>query len=211
MKRIIHEIEQNTDEWMQLRMGKITASNFAAVMANMSKPGQPFGNPALQYAMRVAIEAKTQRIIETYTNEWMDRGHDLEDEAREAYKAQQFVEVLPGGFAEWDGLGASADGLVPLKGQPAGLIEIKCVKYSTHFERLVKGGFDTAYQWQIRGQMCLYDAPWCDFVSYSPDFPVNKQLYVFRIERDLILEDQLLDRLKSFKKQVEYFTTILNQ
>lgn len=93
----------------------------------------------------------------------------------------------------------------------SGLIEIKCVKYSTHFERLIKGGFDTAYQWQIRGQMWLYDAPWCDFVSYCPDFPINKQLYVYRVERDPQLEQQMVNRLKAFKNQVEYFTTILNQ
>jgi putative phage-type endonuclease len=211
MKRIIHDIEQNTDEWMQLRMGKITASNFAAIMANLSKPGSPFGNPALQYAQRVAIEAKTQRVIETFTNEWMDRGHELEDAARQAYAAQEFVEVLPGGFAEMDGLGASADGLVPIKGQMPGLIEIKCVKYSTHFERLIKGGFDTAYQWQIRGQMYLYDAPWCDFVSYCPDFPVNKQLYVYRVARDPQLEQQLVARLNAFKHHVKSYTQILNQ
>lgn len=207
MKRIIHEVEQNTDEWMQLRMGKITASNFAAIMANMSKPGQPFGNPALQYAMRVAIEGKTQRVIETYTNDWMERGKELEEEARNAYTAAEFNELDPGGFAELDGCGASSDGRV-LGG---GLIEIKCVKYSTHFERLVKGGYDTAYQWQIMGQMYLYDALWCDFVSYCPDFPVNKQLYTFRVERDQILEDTMLDRLKAFKNKVDEYTKILEQ
>ena len=204
---MIHRIEQNTDAWLQLRMGKITASNFAAIMANLSKPGAPFGNPALQYAMRVAIEGKTQRSIETFTNDWMDRGHELEDAAREAYKAMNFVEVHPGDFAEQDGYGASSDGQV----EGGGLIEIKCVKYSTHFERLIKGSYDTAYQWQLRGNMWLYDQPWCDFVSYSPDFPVNKQLYVFRVERDKAAEASMISRLKQFSNQVEYFTAILNQ
>ena len=92
-----------------------------------------------------------------------------------------------------------------------GLVEIKCVKFNTHFERLVKGGFDTSYQWQIRGLMWVYDRPWCDFVSYCPDFPINKQLYVFRVERDLVIESAMTERLKQFKNQVEYFTTILNQ
>lgn len=192
---------------MQLRMGRITASNFAAIMANMAKPGAPFGNPALQYAMRVAIEGKTQRVIETFTNDYMEKGKLLEDDAREAYKAMNFVEVLPGDFAEDDGYGASSDGQV----EGGGLIEIKCVKYSTHFERLVKGGYDTAYQWQIRGNLWLYDQPWCDFVSYCPDFPINKQLYVYRVERDLAVEAGMISRLKQFKNQVGVYTSILDQ
>ncbi|HDY89115.1 MAG TPA: hypothetical protein ENH82_13500, partial [bacterium] len=40
-----------------------------------------------------------------------------------------------------------------------GLIEIKCPKYSTHFDSLVKGGYDSKYQWQLRGQMWIYDKP----------------------------------------------------
>jgi len=195
------EIEQNTDEWFALRRGKITASNFGLIMANY---GKPFGNPAIQYAMRVAIEAQTNRNIETFKNEWMERGIELEDEARQLYSDMTFTDVLPGGFAEKDGFGASSDGLAD-----DGLIEIKSVKYSTHFDRYVKGGFDTSYQWQIRGQMWLYDRPWCDFVSYCPDFPVNKQLYIFRVTRDSEQEEKLISRLIEFKKVVESYIKIL--
>ena len=53
---MIHFIEQNTDEWLQLRIGKITASNFGTVMANY---GKAFGNPAKDYAMRIAIESQS--------------------------------------------------------------------------------------------------------------------------------------------------------
>jgi hypothetical protein len=42
---MIHDIEQNTDEWFAARHGVITASNFAVIMANY---GKPFGNPAIQ-------------------------------------------------------------------------------------------------------------------------------------------------------------------
>ena len=64
----MNDIEQGSDEWFQLRMGKITASHFGTIMANY---GKAFGNPALQYAMRVAIESKTKRSIETFKNDWM--------------------------------------------------------------------------------------------------------------------------------------------
>lgn len=200
---MIYTIEQNTDEWFSLRHGKITASNFGTIMANY---GNSFGNPALQYAMRVAIESKTGRSIETFKNDWMDRGIEMEDEARQTYSDMTFTDVLPGGFAEFERFGASSDGLAG-----EGLIEIKCPKFNTHFETIRKGGFDTSYQWQIRGQMWLYDRPWCDFVSYCPDFPLNKQLYIFRVTRDMEEEKKLIGRLNEFASKVDEYIKILEQ
>ena len=202
-KSNIIAVDQGSDEWFRLRMGKITSSNFSKIMANY---GKAFGNPAIQYAQRVAIEGKTNISIETFTNEWMEKGIELEQEAREAYEMAMFVDVLPGGFCESGRFGSSSDGLVG-----DGMVEIKCPKYSTHFERLVKGGYDTAYQWQIRGQMWIYDKPWCDFTSYCPDFPHNKQLYIFRVERDKAEEDHMKARLDTFVKQVDLFIKILEQ
>ncbi len=200
---MIHHIEQNTDEWFDMRRGKITASNFGIIMANY---GKAFGNPAIQYAQRIAIESKTNVNIETFKNEWMERGVELEADARELYQDLTFTEVYPGGFSEIGRFGASSDGQVE-----KGLIEIKSVKYNTHFERLVKGGFDTAYQWQIRGQMWLYDRDWCDFVSYCPDFPHNKELYIYRVERDQEEEKRMIERLNEFADKVDYYTNLLEQ
>jgi len=194
---MIHEVTQNTDEWFAMRHGKITASNFGLIMANY---GKAFGNPAKQYAMRVAIEGFTGRSIETFKNEWMERGNELEQSARDLYSFQTFTDVLPGGFAESGRFGGSSDGLAG-----NGLIEIKSVKYSTHMERLIKGGIDNTYQWQIRGCMWLYDREWCDFISYCPDFPESKQLYVFRVERDAEEEKRLIARLNEFVKLVDFY------
>jgi len=201
---MIHDIEQNTDEWFQLRMGLITASNFAAVMAF---PGKPFGKGALDYAMKVAIESKTKRMIETYQNDYMERGKILEAEAREVYEHMTFSEVHPGGIAISGRFGASADGQM----EDNGVIEIKCVKYNTHFKRLMEGGYDSSYQWQMRGQMWLYDVDWCDFISYCPDVPLNKRIHIYRVERDLVVEGSMVARLKDFINQVDVYTAILNK
>ena len=200
---MIHHIEQNTDEWFNLRMGRITASNFGTIMANY---GKAFGNPAIQYAMRTAIESKTKRMIETFQNEWMARGTELEQDAREAYEMQTFRTVLPGGFCERDGFGASSDGLAD-----EGMIEIKCPKYSTHFSTLLSESYDTTYQWQIRGQMWLYDRPWCDFVSYCPEMPESKQLLIYRVDRDQELEDRMVKRLIEFRELVKTYINALER
>ncbi len=201
---MIHEIAQNTDEWLEARHGVVTASNFATIMANY---GKPFGNPAIQYAMKVAIEGKTNRSIEGFKNEWMDRGIELEDDARQLYSDMTFTPVQDGKFWTikgdlWkiDRFGASPDGLAG-----DGLIEIKCPKYSTHFNQIIKGGYDLSYQWQIRGQMWITDRDWCDFVSYCPDFPLDKQLYIFRVERDQEEEDKMISRLNEFVTVVDSY------
>ena len=196
--RKFHDVDQTEeDKWLELRRGFITTSHFAAIMANL---GKSFGNPALEYAMRVAIESKTGRGIESFTNQWMEGGKEKEPDAREMYSNLTFTDVSNGGFMEFGRLGSSSDGL-----PEEGMAEFKCPKFNTHMERLIKGGYDSKYQWQIRGQMYIYDRPWCDFVSYCPDFPQNKQLYIFRVERDQAEEARMIERLNEFITVVDNY------
>jgi hypothetical protein len=204
-----HNIQQGTQEWHDLRLGKITASNFGKIMANSFKnsgfnPDAAFGKGAKDYAMKKALEAVTGKEIDSYTNEWMERGNELEPIARELYEMETFTEVTNGGFIDAGWLGASSDGLVD-----AGGIEIKSVKYNTHFERLRKGGFDTTYKWQIIGNIWLYNLEWIDFVSYCPDFPDHKQLYIFRVHRDKEQVEALKDRLRRFKMLLDDYKEVL--
>lgn len=203
MKRNFHDIDQNSEEWFSLRLGKITASNFGTIMANAPRA---FGNPAKDLAMKIAIEGKTGRMIETFKNDYMIRGSELEQDAREAYEMKTFRIVTPGGFVEADGFGASPDGYAD-----DGMIEIKCPKYSTHFSTLLRDDYDPTYQWQIRGQMWLAGKNWCDFVSYCPEFPESKQLLVYRVEWDSDLEERMVSRLNEFKELVETYKTALDQ
>ena len=50
------DVPQNTDEWLQLRLGKATASQFGTFMAN---EGKAFGDPAKRYALQLALEIST--------------------------------------------------------------------------------------------------------------------------------------------------------
>ena len=60
-----------------------------------------------------------------------------------------------------------------------GCIEVKSVVSNTQWKRLKKGGFDTAYKWQIHGHIWLGNKEWCDFVSYCSSMPESKQLVCF--------------------------------
>lgn len=173
-----HDVPQNTDAWMELRLGKATASNFACFMANF---GKAFGDPALRYALKIALERINGRRAEySYSNEHMERGHEQEPVARMLYEEQNFVDVANGGFFDCGEYGDSPDGLIGTDG----VIEIKSVIAPTHYATLRRGSFDPSYRWQLVGHLDCTGRNWVDFVSYCADFPESMQLITHRLTRD---------------------------
>lgn len=198
------DIEQNTDEWKNKRLGLITSSYFDTIMAN---EGKAFGEPAKKYAQKKALEIVTGHYDNSsdFKNAYMDRGNELESEARQLYELETFYEVQNGGFNLVGRFGDSPDGNV-LKN---GCIEIKSVIPNTHWGRLKKGGYDTSYKWQIQGHLWLGNKDWCDYISYCPEMPEEKRLYIFRIYKDGEMISRLMDRLVDFTKIVDNDVKIL--
>ena len=97
MKAIWHDVEQNTDEWLNLRCGVINSSSMAKVMANF---GKAFSEPAKKYAADIAAMKILGRPLSDsgYKNSDMDRGHIQEPFAKAAYELQTFTEVTNGSF-----------------------------------------------------------------------------------------------------------------
>lgn len=207
---IFVDVEQNSDEWFDLRMKKITSSKIACIMAHL---GKAFGEPAIKYAQKIALEVVTGKRDETesYSNKYMEMGHENEPEAIRLYERDTGNKVTNGGFyyERSDDLilvGDSPDGNVGSDG----CVEVKSVTPTTHWERIKKGGFDTKYKWQIHNHIWIGDKQWCDFVSYCPGFPEHKQLYVYRVERDEEIIEKMKERVNEFKKVVEDHINILN-
>ncbi len=192
------DVEQNSDAWFDLRVGKITSSNFASIMAN---DGKAFGNPAIQYAERIALEIVTgERNDENdFKSVYMERGNEYEPIARGLYELETFRKVREGGFFYENDLGDSPDGIVGEHGR----VEIKCVIAGTQWKRIKKGGYDTAYKWQIQGHLWVGNAQWCDFIQYAPKMPENKQLYIHRVHRDEVMISAMKERMDLFKKEIE--------
>lgn len=173
-----HDVEQNTDEWQALRLGKATASKFGCFMAN---DGKAFGDPAKQYALQIALERLTGTKSEfSFKNDHMDRGHEQEPIARMLYEDERFVDVLGGGFFDCGEYGDSPDGLVGTDG----VVEIKSVIATTHYATLRRNSFDPAYRWQLIGHLDCTGRDWVDFISFCSDFPEGKQLSIHRLYRD---------------------------
>lgn len=200
-------MEQRSEEWFKARLGKVTASRVADVLAKI-KTGESASRR--NYKVQLVSERLTGEKQETYINQAMQDGIDREFYARERY-VQQYGEVEEVGFIQHPTLeaGASPDGLVG----DDGLIEIKCPLGTTHTETLMTQEVPSKYIPQIQWQLRCTGRKWCDFISYNPMFPENLQLFVKRVEADeqyqLMLEKEIgdflievqtvIDRLKEIK------------
>ena len=198
-----YDIEQGSDEWFDLRLGKITSSHFADIMAYSINRAEVFddlakwGESAKKYAIRLALERITGKRIDTFSNDWMKQGNELEPVARLKYECKAFQLVKNGGLFIDGEFGTSPDGLITDGG-----IEIKCVKQNTHYNVIESEYYDVKYKWQIQGQMLIAELDYVDFVSYCADYPLETELFIHRVKQNNIQVDQLKRRLKQFSKLV---------
>lgn len=194
------DVQQNTDEWMALRVGKPTASNFGCFMAN---EGKAFGDPAKRYALQIALEQATGKKSEfSFSNDHMERGHEQEPVARMLYEEERFCTVGNGGFFDCGTHGDSPDGLVG----GDGVIEIKSVIAPTHYATLTRGSYDPAYKWQLIGHLDCTGREWVDFISYCADFPESRQLIIHRL-----YAEQCQDELKRLRQRRTEFLTLVRE
>lgn len=187
-------IEQGTSEWFSARLGKVTASRIADVMAR-TKSG--YSASRTNYMMDLLCQRLTGNREEGYTNAAMQRGIDLEPLARSAYEVFSGKAVTETGFIvhpKYSDIGASPDGLVG----DDGLIEIKCPNTAQHVACLQKGEPDSKYWWQMQCQMACTDRLWCDFVSFDDRMPEQLQLFVCRVDRDEQALDTMLTECLEF-------------
>jgi len=191
---IIHKIDQNTEEWQRLRMGKFTASSFKDLFSGKTTATYE------KVIYRIAFERLTGTSPESFSNEWMQRGHELQDSAQMQYELSHNCEVDPGGFVEMnEWAGCSPDGFVG----DNGLLEIKCPAYNTHINYLLGGKLPSIYKWQVHGQLWITERQWCDFMSYYPGLPD----FIIRVERDKKLIAQLEEAVNDSIKQVKKIMT----
>ena len=175
-----HDVIQKSSEWFQARLGKVTASRVADVIAK-TKTGYSASRD--NYMAQLICERLTGQKGESFTNAAMQHGTDTEPLARAAYEAFKDVLVDEVGFVPHPTIkmaGASPDGMV---GED-GLLEIKCPNTATHIETLLSQSVPGKYNTQMQFQMACTGRKWCDFVSFDNRLPEELQLFVMRVPRD---------------------------
>lgn len=173
-------MEQGSAEWLAVRLGKVTASRVADVIAaTKSGPAASRAN----YMAELLCERLTGESQPFFTNAAMAWGTEKEPEARDAYAFRHDADVSEIAFVEHPTIamaGASPDGLVG----DDGLVEIKCPQTATHLATLASGKPAGKYVTQMQWQMACTGRQWCDFASYDPRLPEHLRLFVVRIPRD---------------------------
>lgn len=192
-------IEQGTDEWKAVRLGKVTASRVADAIAK-TKTG--WGASRANYMAELIAERLTGVAAESYTNAAMQWGTEKEPDARAAYEFRTDLSVEAVGFVDHPLIamsGASPDGFVG----PEGLVEIKCPNTATHLDTLLGQTIPAKYITQMRWQMVCTGRIWCDFVSYDPRLPESMRLFVQRVHSDAAAGLQLERDVREFLSELD--------
>lgn len=193
-------MDQGTPEWFAARLGKVTASRIADVMAVL-KTGKP-GASRANYEAELIAERLTGERRDSFTNAAMQWGTETEPQARANYTILTGVMVEEVGFIDHPEIamaGASPDGLTGT----AGLVEIKCPNTATHIDTLLNGTVADKYVKQMMFQMACTDREWCDFVSFDPRLPPEMQVWVKRFERDDALIEEIECAVEAFLADVD--------
>lgn len=170
----IFDMEQNTEEWLRARLGIPTSSCFSQMLAK----GE--GKVRRTYMMKLLGERLTGEPADNYSNGHMERGHAMEEEARNIYALLTDAEPQRVGFIRNSGdygeAGASPDSLIGADG----LLEIKTKLAHLQCEVLLADRLPPEHTAQIQGQLWVAEREWVDFVSYWPKMPP----FIKRINRD---------------------------
>lgn len=182
-------IQQGTPEWFAARLGRVTASRVADIIAK-TKTG--YSTSRENYLAELALERLTGSRQEGFTSAAMEWGTETEPLARAAYEAHTGEIVEEVGLIlhpTIDDAGASPDGLVGSNG----LLELKCPNSTTHIQTLRTKKPATKYITQMMWQMACTGRQWCDFVSFDPRMPEGLRFFVTRVDRD----DKMIAELES--------------
>ncbi len=199
--------EQQSPEWFNARLGKVTASRISDVVAK-TKTGPSASRR--NYMMQLLCERLTGRKEDMYVNAAMQRGTELEAIARSAYEVDKEVMVKEVGFVPCPihpMAGASPDGLVG----DDGLLEIKCPNTAQHVEFLRTGKIDPGYELQMLFQMICTGREWCDYVSFDDRLPEELQYRCKRYEYSETLAAQVLGEVLGFLLELETLQTEMTE
>lgn len=184
---------QGSEEWIEARLGFVTASNFAKVLAK----GQ--GKTRSLYMNKIAAERLTGMVEDGHYDQNMMHGNIVEEQAREYYSMLNDCIVDQVGFVTRDDdVGGSPDGLVGT----CGMIEIKCPLSSTHIANIINNRMLPEYKPQVQGLLWITERQWCDFISYDYRVVANP-LHVVRVERDSEYIKELAGKVGLFVKELK--------
>lgn len=189
---IIHDFPQGSTEWLNARLGVVTASNMHRVVTDAgklrkAKSGDGLAQGAQTYMHELLTEWLLGMPVHAEANQFMARGTDMEEEAAAWYSWENDCPLAKCGFITTDcgRIGASPDRLVG----DDGLLEVKVPSAVQHVANLLD--MTTGYDVQVQCQLYVTGRDWADLLSYNPTIPP----VVKRIEKDAAFQANFEDAM----------------
>lgn len=201
---IIRDVEQGSKEWLDMRLGKVTASRVSDVMSKGR--GSAISKTSESYMMELIAEILTGDQKPFFENDAMKWGTKTEPQARSMYQVKNdFVDVEEVAFIEKNPfIGVSPDGLIG----DDGLLEIKCPTTITQLKRAFSDDYSTDYKAQIQMQLWVSEREWCDFISFDPRIDCAATYLQKRVFRDEEYIAEMEQKVDSF---VDRMNELLNK
>lgn len=212
MRFAIVGADQRSPEWFAARLGRLTGSRAADMLTTIKSGGEAAGRRNLR--IQLVLERITGRCQELgFVSPAMQAGIEREVDAFALYEAVTGTVLQRSGFLAHPALmaGCSLDGHV---GDYQGIAEIKSPLPATHLDYLRSGVVPGEYLKQITHNLWITGAAWCDWLSYSPEFPDALRVKLVRVDRDATAiaeyEKKALAFLAEVDREVEAVATLAN-
>jgi putative phage-type endonuclease len=198
----IYDVVQGSSEWLRIRAGIPTASEFDKII---TATGRPSGQRE-KYMYLLLAERLMGEPAVSHVSFWMERGSDLEARAVRYYEFERGMDTVPVGFVtdEEGHFGASPDRFVG----DTGLLEIKCPSEAVHLMYLLgSGSAYEEYKIQVQGQLFVTERLWADLLSWHPRMPPA----LIHIELDAKFIEKMIPLLEDFSGRLEKMTPLLDE
>lgn len=165
MGAVIHDVEQGTAQWFDVRKGLATASEFECLVKR-GKDGKPSATRKT-YMLQLAGERLTGEPPEGFFSIYTERGKALEPEARSLYAMLTDTQPQQVGFITNHGVGCSPDSFVGADG----MLEIKTKAPKLLIEAILADEFCPDHVAQCQGALWVAEREWIDLAVYWPNLP----------------------------------------
>ncbi len=196
----VFDCDQGSAEWLSVRAGIPTASQFSTVMASGRGGGD--SKTRRTYMLKLAGEILTGEPMESYSNGHMERGKEMEAEARDAYAFMTDNEPQIVGFVRNGPKGCSPDSLIGKDGA----VEIKTKLPHLQLDVLLRNELPAEHKAQCQGVLWVAEREWIDFVSYWPKLPI----FIHRVYRDDEYIAEMAKAVDAFNAELAELVTHFN-
>ncbi len=194
--QIIKDIDQNTEQWLDLRKGLITGSKLKDIVVKRGTKKKIGFYELIADRLATVEEDEDPR----------ERGHRLEDIAVKEFEALTKKKVEQVGFCISDenkNIAISPDGLIKNGKEYTEAIEVKCLNSAKHLQAYFEKEIPSEYQEQAMQYFIVNEKlETLYFVMYDPRITV-KPIHWIEIKREDV-EDEI-------KFLEDYQTQVLNE